>query len=187
MEPFITTFTGRKVNPLNLKVEDIDIFDIAHHLATLNRFVGALPRPVSIAQHSVYVSRLLDDTGLEREGLFHDAAEAYLGDVSRWVKKVPEMAAYRELEDKAWIVIAKALDLDYEVTPETNFRLREADDLMVRYEAYRSYNQTHLFEQGYMQRPTTEECLKINSWAPWTWQASERGFLDRARGLGYEV
>src|ERR1051325_8384123 len=102
MTPFITTFTGRKVNPLDIRPEDVDIRDIAHHLALLNRFVGASKRPISIAQHSIYVYKLLIGTGWEKEGLFHDAPEAYLGDVSKWLKQTDTMRGYRHAEAQAW-------------------------------------------------------------------------------------
>lgn len=188
MEPFITTFTGRKINPLNLQPEDVDIYDIAHHLALLNRFVGATKRPVSIAQHSIYVSRLLYHTPWEREGLFHDAPEAYLGDVSKWVKQAPSMLEYRKAEHRAWISICKALDLNPKGTPELIKSIKEADALMVRFETLRMVHKNHhLFELETYPRPTTREIRLIGPWAVWSWQSSETGFLDHARLLGYKV
>src|SRR5580765_2644929 len=86
MKPLILTFSGKHVNPLNLRPEDIDIVDIAHALACCNRFAGHCRRPINVAQHSVYVSRLCDDTGFERQALLHDASEAYLGDITKWLK-----------------------------------------------------------------------------------------------------
>jgi len=188
MEPFITTFTGRKVNPLNLRVEDVCIEDIAHHLATLNRFVGALKRPVSIAQHSVYVSRLLARTGWESEGLFHDSSECYLGDVSRWVKRMPEMKAYREAEDRAWIVICRALCIRPDGNPDVNLIVKEADDLMVRYEYLQmGHKNQHMFELATHPKPTRREIDRVGEWIPWTWRQSERRFLDHARMLGFKI
>jgi len=188
MDPFITTFTGRKVNPLALKSEDISILDIAHHLATLNRFVGALKRPVSIAQHSVFVSRLLVGTLWEREGLFHDAPETYLGDVSKWVKQSPVMAGYREADQNAWVVICVALHLSVRGTPELNKMIREADDLMVRYENLKQGAQPqHMFELPSHPRPTEKEVRSVGVWSPWTWRVAEKKFLEHARLLGFKV
>lgn len=188
MKPFITTFTGKRVNPLDLHPEDICIQDIAHHLALLNRFVGATHRPVNIAQHSVYVSRLLHGTPWEREGLFHDAAEAYLGDISKWVKRMPEMAMLREAEDRAWITISRVFALDVFTTPETNPILRGADDLMVRYEALRMcHRDCHMFALDSHPRPSPAEIQHVGKWAPWTWRESERGFLDHARLLKFKI
>jgi hypothetical protein len=153
--PFITTYSGKKVNPLDLKVEDIDIRDIAHHLACINRFVGALTTPVSVAQHSLCVSRLLAGTGYELAGLLHDATEAYLGDVSKWVKHDDRMSAYQDAEMAAWVVICEkfslnALDIDMQTAVDA------ADTLMVRIEAHAglSNNGQHLFEA----HPITHPC-----------------------------
>src|SRR5678809_1437773 len=104
-KPMLTTSTGRKVNPMALTPEDISIEDIAHHLSCINRWCGALREPISVAQHCVHVSWLLQGTGLELDGLLHDASEAYLGDVTKWVKRHPSMEFYREAEQRATKVI----------------------------------------------------------------------------------
>src|SRR4051812_2148358 len=98
MAPLILTYTGKHVNPFDLKPDDICIEDIAHALALCNRFAGHTKRPMSVAQHSVYVSRLCPNYRLA--GLLHDASEAYLGDVTKWVKSTHEFEAYREAEDR---------------------------------------------------------------------------------------
>ncbi len=185
MEPFITTFTGKKVNPLNLKVEDISILDIAHHLATQNRFVGALPKPVNIAHHSYYVWMLVTGSGWDGEALFHDSPEAYLGDVSKWVKQDPRFSFYREVEDNAWRVICKALDLnDYGSHSSV---IKEADNLMVRYEAHATGNNSHMFELESHPRPTKEEISRVGPWHPWGWEESEKNFLAVASQLGFTL
>jgi hypothetical protein len=190
--PFITTFTGRKVNPLDLRPEDIDIRDIAHHLSCTNRFVGALQEPISIAQHSVYVSRLLKGTGWEREGLFHDAAEAYLGDVSKWVKQTETMKAYREAELQAWYSICTALGLRVDGDPDCNPMVRKADDLMVRFEALQgSGDPSHLFALESHPEPNEEEISRVSAceefWCSWSWYRSKEKFLLEAGDLGFDV
>ena len=169
MDPFIVTYTGKKVNPLALKVEDIDILDIAHHLACCNRFCGALKIPVSVGQHSVYVSRLLRRTPWEREGLFHDASECYLGDISKWVKQSDTMIGYREAEDRAWKTIAEALALDFLETPEFNPRIKYADDLMVRYENMKlSGDPTIQQSLPSHPKPLEMEIELVGMWRPWS-------------------
>lgn len=188
LEAWITTYTGRKVNPLDLKVEDICIDDIAHHSALINRFCGSTKKPVTLAQHDVYVSRLLDGTGWEMEGLFHDAPEAYLGDVTKWVKRMPEMKAYREADLRAWRIICEALGIRVAGDPDVNSIVRRADDLMVRFEAmHQQRNPEHLFAVPTHPRPTQFEIDEVGAWKPWTWQAAERGFWDRYRQLGGTV
>lgn len=85
---FVPTFTGRRVPLENPQPLDIDLLDIAHHLATINRFTGACKEPYSVAQHSIFVSQLLQPISprLGLLGLMHDAHEAYLNDMPRPVK-----------------------------------------------------------------------------------------------------
>lgn len=82
---WLQTFTGRRIDVEDPTPDDIDVEDIAHHLAHTNRFGGALALPYSVAQHSVIVSRICDPNHALL-GLLHDAHEAYLGDVITPVK-----------------------------------------------------------------------------------------------------
>lgn len=81
--------------------EEIRLDDIAHHLARVCRFGGAVDTFYSVAAHSVYVARGLEAEGYSRAivqaGLLHDATEAYLGDMVSGLKRLcPE---YRQVED----------------------------------------------------------------------------------------
>lgn len=187
MSPSITTYSGRRLNPLDLKVEDICIEDIIHHLSGINRFVGALRIPVSVAQHSYYVCHLVTGSGWEREALFHDATEAYLGDVSKWVKQSPEMSFFRAAEERAWRVICKALDLRYEGAPEHNCIVEEADRLMVRYEAFVLANNSDMFTRVTHPLPTVGEIERVGFWQPWDWNVSKVMFQYKAKVLGFQL
>lgn len=79
----------------------IDIRDIAHSLANINRFNGHLRHQITVARHSVYVSDLVPET-LRLAALLHDAHEAYLGDIVRPVKSfllAQHCGNVNELED----------------------------------------------------------------------------------------
>lgn len=112
---WIQTYTGRKVYPLNLRVEDIDVRDIAHALANQCRFAGHARFHYSVAQHSVLVANyILDSTGdreVARWGILHDASEAYLTDLPRPLKRHPALAFYRGAEKSAQRVICDRFGL----------------------------------------------------------------------------
>jgi uncharacterized protein len=178
----MTTYTGKTVNPLDLRPEDIDVADIAHALACVNRFAGHAIKPISVAQHSVYVSRLLEDTLWARQALFHDASEAYLGDVTKWLKHSEAMAGYRVAEDRAQRVIFEA----FHIEPEMHYLVEKADKLMVRFEARKAFGQAWDPFEGYPD-PTMEELAAIGKWAAWPWRAAEEAFLVQFRRLGGHV
>ena len=70
---------------LQLKVEQIDIRDICHGLAAINRFNGQTRVPISVLWHSLMVATLCSEkpAKTQLEALFHDAGEAYVGDFIR--------------------------------------------------------------------------------------------------------
>jgi hypothetical protein len=182
MKPLILTYSGKHVNPLDLRPEDIDIEDIAHALACCNRFAGHARRPVTVAQHSVYVSRLCDDTGFEKQALLHDASEAYLGDVTKWLKSTDEFAAYRAAEDRVQEQIYSKFGCPTDMHPVVS----DADKLMLRFEGEMSFKDWPEWVEQLPNYPllTPQENLTIGGWAPWSWKQSKEAFLVRARLLG---
>lgn len=85
MNHFTTTSTGRRFHFLEPRHEDIDLQDIAYSLAHKFRW-GCHAKPnISVGQHSVMVAGMLlrkhFNTTVVLQGLMHDAAEAYLGDI----------------------------------------------------------------------------------------------------------
>lgn len=55
------TYTGHYVWPLDPKPHDINVSDIAHALARINRFNGHTAIPYSVAEHAVRVSWLVNN------------------------------------------------------------------------------------------------------------------------------
>lgn len=82
---WMQTHTGKKFHWHNPAPEEICIEDIAHHLSLICRFGGACNMFYSVAEHSVRVSELVDDS-LKIHALLHDAPEAYIGDIVRPIK-----------------------------------------------------------------------------------------------------
>lgn len=107
------TFTGKQFFPLDPRVEEICIEDIAHGLSHgAYRFAGQCDDPYTVAQHSCMVSDWMTPW-FRLEGLMHDAAEAYIGDLSRPLKHSPLMAGFREIEKRVQDVINEAFELNY--------------------------------------------------------------------------
>lgn len=124
MSDWIATYTGKKVCPLDPRVDDIDIRDIAHALSHVCRFSGHVTDFYSVAQHSVLAAHYAPED-LKLAALLHDASEAYICDMSRPVKHDPRMAAYREAEHRLMGVIEEkfSVDCDHEVIHDIDTRL----------------------------------------------------------------
>ncbi len=176
IEPVLTTYTGLRVNPLDMKPEQIDARDIAHHLACINRFNGAAAIPINVAQHSVWVSKIAGPPN-ELEGLLHDAAEAYLGDITKWLKATPEFEAYRAAEERLTKIIYEV----FKIRPDYSNTVKWADILAVRWEHEQAYGfPSHVPGYGVLSKG---ERRHFNGWEHWDWKRSEFEFLLRFRDL----
>lgn len=102
---WILTHTGRKFDPMEPRAEDVDTLDIAHSLAHLCRFNGHVSRFYSVAEHSVHVASLVSREN-QLAGLLHDAAEAYIGDITR-----PLKGALNELTDGVLRIIEQGVHI----------------------------------------------------------------------------
>jgi 5'-deoxynucleotidase YfbR-like HD superfamily hydrolase len=132
---------------------------------------------VSVAQHSVYVSWLCDGPSA-LQALLHDATEAYLGDVTKYVKASPEMAGYRAAEDAAWRAVCERFSIPETLAPG----VEAADKLMVRYEAMMAWRPEGLPVPGY--GPLTDaELAAMPRWEFWSWDVAEELFLARYYNL----
>lgn len=102
--PYLQTVSGRWVNPFDPDPGQLDAGDIARALANQCRFGGHSRVFYSVAQHSVIVSRLVEQRGGDTQdsfaALMHDATEAYLGDMPHPLKhRSPLGAAFKAAED----------------------------------------------------------------------------------------
>lgn len=107
---WMQTWSGKRFYPLDPRPEDFDIEDIARALANVCRFGGHCKSFYSVAQHSYLVSMNVPPH-LAKLGLLHDAAEAYIGDMVRPLKRMGEMTIFRDVETKLWGCIASRFDL----------------------------------------------------------------------------
>jgi Predicted hydrolases of HD superfamily len=130
MSPYIELVSGKFFYFLEPKEEDFVIQDIAHALANTCRFTGHCNRFYSVAEHSVHVSNLLSGTGLELDGLLHDASEAYLPDVASPIKQF--LPDYNAIEDRLLKAIFSKWGLEYPFHPA----VKHCDLVMLSTEAH---------------------------------------------------
>ncbi|MFG1172125.1 HD family hydrolase [Erwiniaceae bacterium CAU 1747] len=121
---WINTLSGKHFRFNDIDPATISIEDIAGALSNLCRFTGHVQDFYSVAQHSVYVSRLVPPE-MALEALLHDAAEAYCGDVSSPLKEfIPD---YRCIEQRIDAVIRAKFGLPAEL----NWLVKRADLIML--------------------------------------------------------
>lgn len=113
---FVPTYTGRNFYPLNPRVEDVTIIDIAHHLSNTCRYGGAVDTLYSVAQHSCILTDYVEKNvpkvtpGECLQMLMHDASEYVLGDIPRPIKK--NMHEYRRWEYNVTMCIRSWLGMN---------------------------------------------------------------------------
>lgn len=131
---WFVTYTGRRFWPLDPREEDIDIDDIAHALALQARWNGHTTQFYSIASHSVACASVAlaeypKVPVIAQWALLHDAAEAYVSDVIRPLKRFmcfvtspvdadPRGTAalvqpFKEIEDQVLCLIAHRFGLPW--------------------------------------------------------------------------
>ena len=119
------TYSGKQFYPLDPRVDDICIRDIAHHLSLVCRFGGAVRAHYSVAQHSLMVADILPQH-LKLQGLLHDATEAYVGDMVRPLKQ--SMPEYCKVEKSIWDAIVKKFSLPVEISVRDMGEIKWADN-----------------------------------------------------------
>lgn len=118
-ETYITLINGQKHYFLKDDwTPDIEV--IATSLSQINRWNGHTNAQYSVAQHSLLVASLVPDE-FAFEALMHDAAEAYVGDCPKPLKKL--LPQYQAIEDRHHRVIAK----HYGLPLHTSDVVKEAD------------------------------------------------------------
>lgn len=154
---YITTFTGIQFMLANPTEDMISLDDIAHALSMICHFGGHTAQFFSVAQHSVLVARAarIVSSGEEEPfdpkfrrlfcqwALMHDAAEAYIGDVTRPLKVL--LPDYRLIENRISLAVAKRFGMT--TLPEEIYaRLKRVDDSILKLEAKMLMNRAVLHD-----------------------------------------
>lgn len=84
---WVQTWTGRKIYPAADEPGELVMEDIAHHLSLINRYNGATIRGYSVAEHCCLLEKWAQiyfpsELVFRLNLLLHDAAEAYLQDIT---------------------------------------------------------------------------------------------------------
>jgi|ERR1700728_2316114 hypothetical protein len=117
--PTIMLHSGARFDFCAPSSSNFTIEDIAHGLGNLCRYAGQCRDFYSVAEHSILVS----DTavGFEFEALLHDAAEAFLGDITRPLKQM--LPDYRKIEKNVQQVVFDRFGLPRNINPS----IKQAD------------------------------------------------------------
>jgi len=163
LPPRIAIMGGRVyMNLLEPDPNLMNIEDIASSLSKLCRFTGKCSELYTVAQHSILVSSLCPSY-LAYVGLMHDAAEAYLGDVSKPLKQL--LPNYLVIEDRFELALAQRFQLPYPRPTEVD----EADRRAFTIEVNR------FFEKPWVTVPP-QELVIINALPH---EQARKAFLDR--------
>ncbi len=117
MDSWMQTYTGRRIHPFEPVPGDVDELDIAHSLSNICRFGGHCCRFYSVGEHTLRGLALVPEES-RLWWLLHDASEIWFGDQPRYVKRHPDMTAFRAAEKEAGRVIFEKFGLYGSVPPE---------------------------------------------------------------------
>jgi len=145
-DDWVSTYSGQQFWLMNPDPALVNIRDIAHALSQICRFNGHTKRFLSVAQHCINVVGYMEQKGCSSEaclyGLLHDAAEAYICDLPRPIKRL--MPEYNIAEKKILNTIFTALGLKYP-NKTIEGEVAEADNAMLYFETLH-YMQKNLAE-----------------------------------------
>lgn len=165
----ITMFSGAHVDPLDLKPEDVNIIDIAHHLSNQCRWSGATKHHYSVAQHAWHCSFLVPKEQAY-DALHHDDPETWLQDMAKPLKNHVKLGqAYRGAERRIERIVGPVLGVRFPVSAE----VKEADLLMLCAEADQLVHGRKHWTY-YHDLPAAD--VKIEKWTP---EKAERRWITR--------
>lgn len=164
------TYTGKRFYPMDPQPEDIDPVDIAHALSMLCRYGGHVDRFYSVAEHCILMSDWVPPEA-QLAALLHDAAEAYIVDVPRPLKRY--LTEYQMVEHR----IERAIAYRFEMTFWMPAIVKEADDRIILTEKQALLPRAERWLQEDDMAPLP---VAIHGWRP---NEAERIYSDRLAAL----
>lgn len=145
---------------------------IARGLANTCRFAGQCTAFYSVAEHSIWVSRLVPPE-FALAGLFHDAAEAFIGDMPKPLKHV--LGDYQAVEARIESVMFPALGLPWPIPAQ----VKHADRVMLATEQRQLMRNRDAWRWTDGIQPAD---IDLDYYGPAT---AFHHFVDRAHQLGF--
>jgi hypothetical protein len=175
IRPDILTHSGDYFDFINPECCEIHIEDIAHALSHICRFNGHTHTFYSVAQHSVHVSKVMEWIlpEAQMEGLLHDAAEAFIGDVTRPLKQL--LQDYKAIEQRVERALFQVFGIAYPLSQSVKYA-----DLILLATEQRDLMPTHDDQWALIKdvKPLQEHIV------PWTSEQAFREFMRRYEELG---
>lgn len=141
------------------------IDDVAHALSLICRFGGHCAWHYSVAQHSVYVSRVVEPR-FAYQALMHDAGEFAVGDMPKPLKTM--LPDYSTIEKRVEADVFRRFNVRLPMPPE----IKTADYRMLATEQ----RQVMGNKDSWSHKSAPFENFKIEIWSP---QYAKKAFLER--------
>ena len=137
--PTILLRSGNYFDLQDPSASRFEVTDIAHALSNICRFTGHTKQFYSVAEHSVLCSYLVPHED-RMIALMHDAAEAFIGDVSPPLKKL--LPDYKAIERGVEEHVFSTLGLPYPFPAS----VKKADRIMLHLEQSQLMHNEHRWE-----------------------------------------